>query len=100
MDNYIGNITTIIKMISMIIAGYALGLAASYNLDLGVDAATLSTLIGAILFFILSYLDAKYPNNFKFLGNDQAVDIGTVLGYPPRETVLNDEYLGDGEDGI
>ena len=87
----------------MTLAWYLVGVLAAHNLDLGVDATTLSQLIGTILFFILAYIDAKYPNTFSFLGNNEEVDMGTILGYPQEETVLNDEYEttveGDVEDG-
>lgn len=94
MEKYIGNITTIIKSISMIIAGWAIGTAAAHNLDLGIDAATLSQVITAIIFFILAYFDAKYPNTFKILGNDNPDD------QPVGEVVLNDEYEYDVEDDM
>lgn len=90
--NYIGNISTIIKFISMTIAGYLIGVAASQGLDLPIDAATLSQLLSTIIFFIIAYIDAKYPNTFDWLGNSNLVDMGTVLGYPSEEVVLNDEY--------
>ena len=80
----------------MTLAGYLIGAAAAKGLNLPIDTATLSQLISTALFFILAYIDAKYPNTFAFLGNDEAVDMGTVLGYPPEETVLNDEYTTDG----
>ena len=92
MSNYVGNISTIIKFISMTIAGYLIGVAASKGLNLPIDAATLSQLISTILFFIIAYIDAKYPNSFDFLGNSNLVDMGTVLGYPSEEVVLNEEY--------
>lgn len=100
MDKNIGNITTIIKTISMIIAGWAIGTAAAHNLDLGIDAATLSQVIAAIIFFILAYFDAKYPNNLKIFKNNTPED------QPSGEVVLNDEYEyddleeGDDMDGI
>ena len=77
MDNEIGNISTIVKFISMTIAGYLLGALAAKGLNLPIDATTLSQLIGTILFFIIAYIDAKFPNTF---------------GYPTEETVLNEEY--------
>ena len=92
MSNYVGNISTIIKFISMTIAGYLIGVAASKGLNLPIDAATLSQLISTILFFIIAYIDAKYPNSFDFMGNSNLVDMGTVLGYPSEEVVLNEEY--------
>lgn len=88
MDKNIGNITTIIKTISMIIAGWAIGTAAAHNLDLGIDAATLSQVITAIIFFILAYFDAKYPNTLKIFKNN-------TLDQPSGEVVLNDEYEYD-----
>ena len=91
-NNYVGNISTIVKFISMTLAGYLIGVAASKGLNLPIDAAALSQLIGTILFFLIAYIDAKYPNTFGWLGNSNEVDMGTVLGYPAEETVLNDEY--------
>ena len=65
----IGNITTIVKWISMTLAGYLIGIITAHGLKLGVDAQTLSEVIGAFIFLALGYLDAKYPNTFKFLDN-------------------------------
>ena len=98
MNNNIGNLSTIIKFISMTLAGYLIGVAASKGLNLPIDTAALSQLISTIIFFILAYIDAKYPNTFSFLGNAEEVDMGTILGYPPEETVLNDEYEADYDD--
>lgn len=100
MDNEIGNISTIVKFISMTIAGYLLGALAAKGLNLPIDATTLSQLIGTILFFIIAYIDAKFPNTFEFLGNNKTVDMNTILGYPTEETVLNEEYETEvGDDG-
>ena len=91
-NNYIGNISTIIKVVSMGLAGYAIGYAAAHGLNLPIDQVTLSQIIGTVIMFAFAYVDAKYPNSFAFLGNDNIVDIGTVLGYPAEESVMNDEY--------
>lgn len=96
--NYIGNISTIVKFISMTVAGYLIGLAAANGLNLPIDAAALSQLIGTVLFFIIAYIDAKYPNTFDWLGNGNLVDMGTILGYPSEEVVLNDDYVSEVED--
>lgn len=79
-----GNITTIIKWISMTIAGWLIGLIAAQGLDLGIDSTTLAQVITAIIFLILGYLDAKYPNNFKFLHDQEPEE------YP--EVPLNEDY--------
>ena len=68
--NTIGNTTTIIKWISMTFAGYIVGTLAAHNMNLNIDATMLAEVIGAFLFLIISYLDAKYPNTFKFLNNN------------------------------
>lgn len=97
MDNAIGNISTLIKIISMTLAGWIISAIASQGYNLGVDATTLASVIGAIIGLMLAYIDAKYPNTFKFLGNDDAVPAEPVI-----EDVLNDEYtteFRDGDDG-
>ena len=91
--NYIGNISTIVKEISMLIAGWAVGTLAAHGLELGVDAATLAQVIGAFIFLIIGYIDAKYPNTFKILGN--STQPGTT-----EETILNDEYVTGEEEEI
>lgn len=61
-DNYIGNISTIVKYISMLIAGWFIGLLANYGFNLGIASEGLSELIGAIIFLILAHIDATHPN--------------------------------------
>ena len=97
MDNAIGNLSTIIKIISMTLAGWIISAIASQGYNLGVDATTLASVIGAVIGLILAYIDAKYPNTFKFLGNNN-----TTTTEPVIEDVLNDEYItefGDESDG-
>ena len=91
MTNYIGNISTIVKEISMLIAGWSIGLLAAYGLNLGVDASTLAEVIGAFIFLIIGYIDAKNPNTFKFLGNDSTP-------VAAESEILNDEYVTGDED--
>ena len=95
--NYIGNVSTIGKFILISFAGWIISLAASKGLDLGVDAQTLAQILGVILGLAYSYIDAKYPNTFDWLGNGNLVDMGTILGYPSEEVVLNDEYTTNPE---
>lgn len=101
--NYIGNITTIIKTICMMFAGYFLGYMISIGLNLPISQEQLSEIFFTIILFIAAYFDAKYPNTFDFLGNGNLVDMGAILGYPSQEVVLNEEYEteieGDQEDG-
>lgn len=101
--NYIGNISTILKTILMMVAGWALGYAAAHGLNLPINAAQLTEILSVIICFIVAYIDAKYPNTFAFLGNGNLVDMATILGYPSQEILLNEEYEteieGDPEDG-
>lgn len=85
-EELIGNLTTIIKTISVMFAGYALAYFVSIGLNLPITQEQLSEVIMAVIFFLIAYIDAKYPNTFKFLGNDKP-----VTNY--EETVMNDEYV-------
>ena len=85
-EETIGNLTTIIKTISIMFAGYALAYFVSIGLNLPITQEQLSEVIMTVIFFLIAYLDAKYPNTFKFLGNDKP-----VINY--EETVMNDEYV-------
>ena len=61
-EDLIGNVTTIIKAISMIIAGYTVGIAVSLGLNLPFTEAQIADAISIIIFIILAFLDAKYQN--------------------------------------
>ena len=50
-EELIGNLTTVIKTVSMIIAGYLLATATANGLNLPIDQATLSQIIISIIFF-------------------------------------------------
>ena len=91
--NYIGNISTIIKFISMTIAGWLIAELVAHGINLPIDEVTLSQYIGMVIGFIIAYIDAKHPNSFDWLGNGNLVDLGTILGYPSEEVVLNDDYI-------
>ena len=91
MDNAIGNISTIVKIISMWIAGWFIGLLISQGLQLPISQEQLTTIISSIIFLAIGYIDAKYPNTFKFLGN-------ATVPIDPTEPVLNEEYECDVDD--
>lgn len=86
-DNLIGNVSTIVKTILLMISGWAIGYAVSIGLDLPIDATQLSEILFTIICFIVAYIDAKFPNSFKRLGNYKP-----PITYPQGEVVLNDEY--------
>ena len=72
--NIIGNGSTIIKTLSLTLAGYILAGLAAQGYDLGIDINILASLIGAIIGLCISYIDAKYPNSFDWLGNGSELD--------------------------
>ena len=65
--NYVGNISTVIKLMGMMFA------------------SMLGEVIGALIGLGFGYIDAKYPNSFKFLGNSD---------------IIPDETIDDGEDYV
>lgn len=69
-NNYIGNISTVIKLMGMMFAGWIISIFAAQGLDLGVDASALGEVIGVLLGLGFGYIDAKYPNTFAFLNNE------------------------------
>ena len=91
-NEVIGNTTTIGKFLLIAFAGWIISLAAAKGFNLPVDAATLAQVLGVIFGFAYSYLDAKYPNTFDWLGNAMNKTIDT------EETVLNDEYECETDD--
>ena len=60
--NYIGNITTIINWIALIILPYV----TAYGVTQEVLVAILSSVVGLIFAFV----NSSYLNNFNFLGNN------------------------------
>jgi len=86
MTNEIGNISTIVKFVSMTLAGYLIGALAAQGLDLPFDAEVLSQLISTLLFFGLAYIDAKYPNTFAWLDNAPSFEVET------EEDLINEDY--------
>ena len=61
--NVIGNSSTIIKYILVMIATRTLALAAAHGLNLPVSATELAEIFGYMIGFIIATIDAKYPNN-------------------------------------
>ena len=89
MDNWQGNTSTILKFIWVLIAPYIVQYMTEDQF----------MVIGAALIgLIIAIWDAYNPNTFKIFHNDKTVDMGTVLGYPKEEEVLNDEYITEVEE--
>ena len=82
-EKYVGNITTIVKTVSMIFAGWIIGALAAYGLDLHLTQIELTSIISAILFSIIAYLDAKYPNTF--IDKNGVAETTVMVNLDPNE---------------
>lgn len=60
----VGNITTIIKFVSLMLSGAIFGMISAFGLKLPFDNYTLAGIIGLIIGAVFSYVDAKYQNTF------------------------------------
>ena len=93
--NIIGNISTIVKYVSMLIAGYLISLLASKGLNLNISETMLSELIGSIIFLTLAHIDATHPNTFQILGNQKPRTYEEAYKKEPKNPEPND---GDEDD--
>lgn len=62
-NNFIGNGSTVLKYILVIIATRALALAAAHGINLPMTETQLAEILACILGFIFATIDAKHPNN-------------------------------------
>lgn len=72
MANYVGNISTVIKVFGLMFAGWIMSISVAHGLDLGVSTTDLAEAIGVLIGLGLSYVDAKYPNSL--IANDVVGD--------------------------
>ena len=92
-DNTIGNLSTIIKFLALTISGWILSTLAAQGYNLGIDATTLASVIGAFIGLAFAYIDAKYPNSFDWLGNANLPDKEVIISDCfDNDAPLNDEY--------
>lgn len=95
--NYRGNISTIATWISILLYP----IIVKYGIE--IDQEILTTFIYTLIVIAIAVFSSYNPNSFDWLGNGNLVDMGTILGYPSQEVVLNEEYEteveGDQEDG-
>lgn len=86
----------------MIIAGWVIGLSASQGLQLPVTQTDIATAITTILFIILAYFDAKYPNNLIEKATPQTkIEVTTdelseaIIKASEDNETEEDEVIGD-----
>lgn len=61
---WIGNATTVVNSIVLAIAGLIIGVLASYGINLPIDQTALAGVLGLIVFFIFSLINAKFHCTF------------------------------------
>ncbi len=72
-NTLIGNTTTVVTSISLAFSGLILGILASWGLHLPIDQTSLAGVIGTIIMFIFSLVNAKYHCNF--FDNDDVLNV-------------------------
>ena len=90
-DEFIGNLTSIVKTILLGFAGYFLGYCISIGLNLPISAEQLAEILFMLLCLVWSYFDMKYPNAFKWFKNNPISSVET------EEDLINDEYYEETE---
>lgn len=88
-NNILGNSTTIINSIILMIVGIIFGKYGATLLKLGIDQTLLTEIITFIIFTIFAYINAKYHNTL----------FPTKQTITTEEQVLNDEYETTDDDG-
>ena len=107
--NFIGNSTTIIKYILVMLATKTITVATAHGIQLPVDAQILAEIFGWTLGFIIATIDAKYPNNifntileFGIITTDENENNITFAdtGKYPEDNIENQliKDSGDGDD--
>lgn len=85
----------------MILAGYAVGIAISLGLQLPFTEAQIADAISIIIFIILAYADARYPNNLIEKATPQTKievttdELATAIQKASDETEQEDEETDD-----
>ena len=87
MTNHTGNISTIVKMILLTVLPYIVADVQTQN--------QLTSIILAIVGFLIAYIDAKYPNSLSFLDNDDIIPQTeeAPVGEIRQPIILNEEYI-------
>ena len=90
-DEFIGNLTSIVKTVLLAFAGYFIGYCVSIGLNLPITAEQLSEILFMLLCLVWSYFDMKYPNAFKWFKSNPVSSVET------EEDLINDEYYEETE---
>ena len=85
MSNHTGNISTLVKMILLTVLPYIVADVQTQN--------QLTSIILAIVGFIIAYIDAKYPNTLSFLDNTPTIEEPAQVGEIRQPIILNEEYI-------
>ena len=89
-NEFVGNLTSTVKTILLVFAGYCIGYFVSIGLNLPITAEQLTEFLFMLLCLAWSYFDMKYPNAFKCFKNNSMI-------VETEEDLINAEY--ESEDG-
>ena len=99
MDNPIGNSTTVINSIILMIAGTIFGKWGATLLQMGIDQTILTQIIGFIVFTAFAYINAKYHNSLFGNNAEPTINASETEIFDNDAPVLNDEYITGDDDG-
>ena len=85
--NFIGNFSTMVKLISMWLAGWFIGILISHGLNLPMSQEQLSQIICSIILLAVGYVDAKYPNTIL----DKTTQNPTIIITEQQDDVVEDD---------
>ncbi len=100
--NILGNSTTIINTIILMIVGIIFGKYGATLLKLGIDQTLLTEILTLIIFTTFAYINAKHHNNLfptKPTNTTTTEDPNKEIFDNDAPTVLNDEYIVSDDDG-
>ena len=92
-DEFLGNLTSIVKTILLAFAGYFIGYLVSIGLNLPITAEQLSEILFMLLCLVWSYFDMKYPNAFKHFKKN----VSAVESFENEADLINEEYYAEEE---
>ena len=92
----IGNVTTAVNTIALMIAGAIFGILSAFGLKLPLDQYSLSAVIGLIIMTGFSYLNARYHNTYFDEDNDTlTIDVSNLTD--AQVTAINSFVENAGE---
>lgn len=97
MENPIGNSTTIVNTIILMLAGIIFGKWGATLLQLGIDQTILTQIISFIVLTAFAYINAKYHNSLFNNNESKPINYDSEV-FDNDAPVLNPKYESTGDD--